>query len=97
LRGLMLNSEHVSAVPLVARPAGRPGGIGAGRREWPGPICCGPFIAGPRARADAGARHGVRVTIRLIMRKSRYFGANAPRPGRKRIATTAYRDLGKFA
>jgi transposase len=33
--GLMLNSEHVSAVPLVARPAGRPSGVGVGRREWP--------------------------------------------------------------
>src|SRR6202011_3992142 len=29
-------SEHVSAVPLVARPAGRPGGVGAGRRELAG-------------------------------------------------------------
>jgi len=90
----MLNSEHVSAVPLVARPAGRPGGIGAGRREWPGPICCGPFIAGPRARADAGARHGAachdtsyyeKISVfwrkRTTPRAQAYRDNRLPRPG----------------
>jgi hypothetical protein len=71
----MLNSEHVSAVPLVARPAGRPGGVGAGRREWPGPICCGPFIAGPRTLrppASAGTRllHLLRACPQKVARFS---------------------------